>query len=96
MVANRIWILIGKKVSAEATPHELEELQSLVADSGDSIHTITGLEEMWRTVNIESIHKSEMEIDERWERFKHKLEPQAHVIPLRKRSKQTYFWLLQF
>ena len=33
MVANRIWILIGKKVSGEATLQELEELRSLIAGS---------------------------------------------------------------
>lgn len=93
MVANRIWILIGKKVSGEATPQELEELQSLVADSGDSIHTITSLEQMWRTVNIESVHRSDAEIDQRWQQFKHKLPLQTPVVAIKKNNKRRLFWL---
>lgn len=93
MVANRIWILIGKKVSGEATPQELSELEHLVANSGDSIHTITGLEQMWRTVNIESVHKSDEEIDQRWERFKGKIESDEQVVTITKSNKRSFIWL---
>lgn len=93
MVANRIWILIGKKVSGEATLQELEELQSLIANSDDSGHTIDELEQTLLTVNIESPHKSDEEIDERWNRFKKKLAPDPAVVPLQRSGKRRFFWL---
>nr|WP_294795528.1 FecR domain-containing protein [uncultured Mucilaginibacter sp.] len=93
MVANRIWILIGKKVSGEATLQELEELQGLIANSGDSGHTIDELEQMLLTFNIESTHKSDEEINERWEQFKSKLDPKLKVVPLKRSNKRKYFWL---
>ncbi|MFD0750408.1 FecR family protein [Mucilaginibacter calamicampi] len=93
MVANRIWILIGKKVSGEATLQELEELQSLIASSGDSGHTIDELEQTLLTVNIESPHKSDEEIEERWSQFKKKIAPEPEVIPLQRNGKRRFFWL---
>ena len=93
MVANRIWILIGKKVSGEATLQELEELQSLIANSGDSGHTIEELEHTLLTVNIESPHKSDDEIDEKWNEFKKKIAPEPVVIPLQRGSKRKFIWL---
>jgi len=94
MVANRIWILIGKKVSGEATLQELEELKSLVADSGDSVNTIGEFEQMLQTVNIESTHISDEEIAERWELFKHKLAPEPKILPLKQNNKLMFFWLV--
>lgn len=93
MVANRIWILIGKKVSGEATLQELEELQSLIANSGDSGTTIDELEQTLLTVNIESPHKSDEEIDERWNQFKKKIAPEPMVVPLQRSGKRKFFWL---
>jgi transmembrane sensor len=94
MVANRIWILIGKKLSGEATPQEMEELKGLVADSGDSVNSIGEFEQMLLTVNIESTHKSDEEIAERWEQFKHKLDPEPKVIPIKQNNKRRSFWLV--
>lgn len=94
MVANRIWILIGKKLSGEATLQELEELKDLVADSGDSVNSIGEFEQMLLTVNIESTHKSDEEIAERWEQFKHKLDPEPKVISIKQSSKRKFFWLV--
>ncbi|MGY3214173.1 FecR family protein [Mucilaginibacter sp. HD30] len=93
MVANRIWILIGKKVSGEATLQELEELQSLIANSGDSGHTIEELEHTLLAVTIESPHKSDDEIDERWNEFKKQIAPEPAVIPLQRGSKRNIIWL---
>jgi transmembrane sensor len=93
MVANRIWILIGKKVSGEATLQELEELQSLIANSDDSGHTIDELEQTLLTVNIESPHKSDEEIDERWNQFKLKIAPEPEVVLLQRSSKRRFLWL---
>lgn len=93
MVANRIWILLGKKVSGEATPQELEELQSLITDSDDSIDTIDGLEQMWQTVNVDVPTKTEREIDERWNSFKHKLNTETEVTALPKAKSKRYLWL---
>lgn len=93
MVANRIWILIGKKVSGEATLQELEELQSLIANSGDSGHTIEELEQTLLTVSIDSPHKSDDEIDERWNQFKKKITPEPEVVPLQRSAKRRLFWL---
>ncbi len=93
MVANRIWILIAKKVSGEATLQELEELQGLIANSGDNGSTIDQLEQTLLTVNIESPHKSDEEIDERWNQFKKKIAPEAEVVPLQRNKKRRIFWM---
>jgi transmembrane sensor len=93
MVANRIWILIGKKVSGEATLQELEELQSLIANSGDNGHTIDELEQTLLTVNIESPHKSDEEIEEKWNQFKKKIAPEPAVVALQRSGKRRIFWL---
>jgi transmembrane sensor len=92
MVANRIWILIGKKVSGEATLQELEELQSLIANSGDSGTTIDELEQMLLTVT-EAPHKSDEEIDERWNQFKKKITPEPVIVPLQRSGKRKFLWL---
>jgi len=93
MVANRIWILIGKKVSGEATFQELEELQSLIVDSGDSGTTIEELEQTLLTVNTESPHKSDEEIDERWNQFKQKIAPEPVIVPMQRSGKRKFLWL---
>jgi len=84
---------MGKKVSGEATLQELDELQSLVANSGDSGHTIDELEQTLLTVNIEPTHKTDEEIDERWSQFKKKIEPEPEVVQLPRSSRRRFFWL---
>ncbi len=93
MVANRIWILLGKKVSGEATPQELEELQSLIAGSEEGIDAIGGLEQMLHTVNVDTVGKSEEEIDARWQRFKKNLitEDKVADLPAIKRRNMAWF-----
>ncbi|PJJ83722.1 FecR family protein [Mucilaginibacter auburnensis] len=92
MVANRIWILLGKKVSGEATPQELEELQSLIAGSEEGFDAIGGLEQMLHTVNVDTVGKSEEEIDARWQRFKKNLITEVKVVDLPSAKRRGMLW----
>lgn len=94
MVANRIWILLGKKVSGEATPQELEELDLLIQGNDEGLDAIGGLEKMLHSVNVDAIGRSEEEIDERWNKFRKKLATEADsVIALNPAKKLSFIWI---
>lgn len=87
MVINRIWILIGKKVSGEATRQELEELDCLMADGSDGAQTIGELEHLWQNANTEPTPKTAEEIHKNWLNFKTRLPAENKIIKLKTRSK---------
>ena len=72
-MVNRVWILIGKKVSGEATRQELEELDCLMADGAEDAYTVSQLEQLWINSKSDSAEQSQYKIDSRWRRFKMKL-----------------------
>lgn len=86
MDVNRIWILIGKKVSGEATQQDIDELNGLLSGRIDNMYPLHELEEMWRSGKTEKRHLSPPQINERWQRFKQTLPennmPEAHTVPL--------------
>lgn len=73
MMVNRVWILIGKKVSGEATQTELEELDCLLVDGAEDIYTVAELEQIWKNSKSYTAEQSQYWIDSRWRRFKTKL-----------------------
>lgn len=79
MMVNRVWILIGKKVSGEATQLELEELECLLADGGEGNQTVTELEQLWRNTKPDIAEQSQYQIDSRWQRFKTKLSDDKRI-----------------
>jgi transmembrane sensor len=48
MSQNRFWNLLGKKLSGEALPDELRELEQLMKDYPDLVFSISHIEELWR------------------------------------------------
>jgi hypothetical protein len=73
MAANDIWTLTGKKLSGEATLHELEELQNLAASNESAKQTIAALEQMWHMLDKQTTKPNTKDIDKRWEAFRLKL-----------------------
>ena len=73
MVTDDIWVLIGKKVSAEATPQELLELESFIAENEAYGPAIANLEQLWRVTN--AALKPATDIEKKWEQFRLKISP---------------------
>jgi ABC-type antimicrobial peptide transport system permease subunit len=58
---NYIWKLIARKLSGEATPQELQELQTLLNDDGDAQHAMHLMEALWNpeeTGDISSVEEA--------------------------------------
>jgi ferric-dicitrate binding protein FerR (iron transport regulator) len=70
MDVNRIWILIGKKVSGEASPQDIAELESLLSGRIDNMYPLRELEEMWRSGKTGEPLVSPIQVQERWQKFK--------------------------
>jgi len=47
MSTDRYWILLGKKISGEATPEELEELASLLTGRDENAFAQEVLDKVW-------------------------------------------------
>ncbi|MEO8886184.1 MAG: FecR family protein [Mucilaginibacter sp.] len=94
MDANRIWVLIGKKIAGNATPAELTELESLMAECVDNAYPLRELEEMWLLDNQPN-DKTPEEIKEKWENFKKNLPAaKTQVISINKKKNNNYFFWL--
>lgn len=48
MSQNRFWNLLGKKLSGEALPEELQELDQLMKDHPDLIYSVGHIEDLWK------------------------------------------------
>ncbi|MCW3101345.1 MAG: hypothetical protein JWL77_6963, partial [Chthonomonadaceae bacterium] len=93
MDINHIWILLGKKITGEATPEEIAELEDHLSGRMDGIYPIRELEEMWLSGKTEKDLKSPFQVKEKWERFKSKL-PQDELQPVIKPQKNINYLLL--
>ena len=49
MIDDRIWKLIAKKLSGEASPEELQELEKLVKDNPGLHHSIEAFTKFWES-----------------------------------------------
>ncbi|MDN3583995.1 FecR family protein [Mucilaginibacter flavus] len=68
---NNIWILIGKKLSGEATAEELLELEELLQQGAADLYPLDMLEQIWKAENQpKSINTSE----DKWSAFESKLD----------------------
>jgi len=69
---NNIWILIGKKLSGNATAEELLELEELLRENGIAdIYSLSLLEEIWKNQYQE---KSNNNLEQKWDAFEAKLD----------------------
>ncbi|MDO3626204.1 FecR family protein [Mucilaginibacter sp. BT774] len=69
---NNIWILIGKKLSGNATAEELLELEELLREDGiTDMYSISLLEEIWKNQYQE---KSSSNLEQKWSAFEAKLD----------------------
>src|SRR3954469_17498871 len=94
MDANRIWVLIGKKIAGNATPVEITELESLMAECADNAYPLRELEEMWLLDKNQPTDKTPEEIKERWESFKTNLPVNNNVLQIKSIKKSNYvIWL---
>lgn len=67
---HHIWILIGKKLSGEATPEELRELDELLQQNGAERYPVYLLEEIWKSQNPAKLND---ELENKWAAFETKL-----------------------
>ena len=68
---NNIWILIGKKLSGEASPEELLELEELLQQGAADQYPLPLLEEIWKN---EHQTNSDEKLLNKWEAFEAKLD----------------------
>lgn len=68
---NNIWILIGKKLSGEATAEELLELEELLQQGIADQYPLALLEEIWRKENET---KADEKLKSKWLAFENKLD----------------------
>jgi ferric-dicitrate binding protein FerR (iron transport regulator) len=68
---NNIWILIGKKLSGEATAEELAELEELLRQGGTDLYPVDLLENLWREENKT---KAVDKLEAKWATFEDKLD----------------------
>jgi ferric-dicitrate binding protein FerR (iron transport regulator) len=68
---NNIWILIGKKLSGEATAEELAELEELLRQGGTDLYPVDLLENLWREENK---IKADNKLEAKWAAFEDKLD----------------------
>lgn len=68
---NNIWILIGKKLSGEATAEELLELEELLRQGGADLYPVDMLESLWRQ---EDSSKAGEKLESKWAAFEDKLD----------------------
>jgi transmembrane sensor len=68
---NNIWILIGKKLSGEATAEELLELEELLRQGAADQYPIALLEDLWRAQNEVPAREK---ITSKWDAFEAKLD----------------------
>jgi ferric-dicitrate binding protein FerR (iron transport regulator) len=68
---NNIWILIGKKLSGEATAEELAELEELLRQGGTDLYPVDLLENLWREENKS---KADDKLEAKWAAFEDKLD----------------------
>ena len=64
MKEARIFILLGKKLSNEATDNELAELGQLLQDESVQPYLLEMVQEIWQ----KKAKVNEKELDEKWER----------------------------
>ncbi len=93
MDVNRIWVLIGKKLTGNATPEDIAELDSLMAGRIDTMYPVRELEKTWRAIKGQSDIKSPLEVDKKWENFKSKLPAESSIIPIRSQKRNAWLWL---
>ena len=68
---NNIWILIGKKLSGEATAEELLELEELLQQGAADQYPLDMLEEIWKA---EHQTKTSTKSEDKWSAFESKLD----------------------
>jgi ferric-dicitrate binding protein FerR (iron transport regulator) len=92
MKEARIFILLGKKLSNEATDNELAELGQLLQDESVQPYLLEMVQEIWQ----KKAKVNEKELDEKWERTvqRFQTEPEnGEAVPLfRPKTKKMYFF----
>lgn len=68
---NNIWTLIGKKLTGEASPEELLELEELLRQEGAHRYPLALLEEIWKN---EQQAKADEKLEQKWKAFDDKIE----------------------
>jgi ferric-dicitrate binding protein FerR (iron transport regulator) len=92
MKEARIFILLGKKLSNEATDNELAELGQLLQDESVQPYLLEMVQEIWQ----KKAKVNEKELDEKWERTvqRFQTEPEnGEAVPLfRPKTKKMFFF----
>jgi len=67
---HHIWTLIGKKLSGEASPEELRELEELLQQNGAERYPVQLLEDLWKSQQLAKLND---ELENKWSAFEAKL-----------------------
>src|SRR4051812_40680093 len=73
MDPNRIWNILGKKLSGEASAEELRELESILDQGLGDIYPIHILEKFWRSNPVHPPLHFNKAINDKWLRLETKL-----------------------
>jgi ferric-dicitrate binding protein FerR (iron transport regulator) len=101
MDPNRIWILLGKKLSGEASGEELRELESLLDQGLGDIYPIHILEKLWQANPAQPPLHFNKAINDKWLRFEARLklleqaetEDEAEATVTKSRIKPLLIWI---
>lgn len=69
MANERIWILMARKLTGEATESELQELQGLLCSHPNEHYAIDIIQEQWKQQNVGKLIHSDKSFDKLWNKL---------------------------
>jgi len=97
MSQENFWVLISKKLSGEASPAELKELENLVRDHPEWQYAIQNLEDLWK----HQPPKSDQETEDAYLLHLHRMKEKniafgdfpADTVPISKNRVRKWYWV---
>ncbi|MEJ6979982.1 FecR domain-containing protein [Pedobacter sp. P351] len=77
MDSSKLWILVGKKLSGDATSAELEQLDRFLSAGFSEIYPVEELERYWNQNPVTPPHPVRAHLEEKWDRLERKLDELA-------------------
>ncbi|WP_207425752.1 FecR family protein [Pedobacter sp. SYSU D00535] len=99
MDSGKLWILVGKKLSGEATSLELHQLEQFLDAGFSEIYPVEEIERYWHQNPLTPPKDIQAYLDKKWDRFERKLDELAEVDEQESndtapyRSFRPYYWM---
>jgi ferric-dicitrate binding protein FerR (iron transport regulator) len=98
MDANRIWTLLGKKLSGEASVEELREFDAMMDQGLGDIYPIHILEKLWHSHPVNPPLYINKALNDKWQRLEARLKAEDALAvqeeePIKTKSKKTWLWI---